>query len=123
MSTEQAAELPVVAWRHKRGFGFDHWVYTETFHGHSEEALTYHATATAQIAALRAELEKAREDARRYNWIRHRVGGSRDSRGIEEFDLPLVRPCVASIMQGSVAQHFDCAIDAALSTDQAERKV
>lgn len=72
MSAEQAAELPVVAFRYEFVGTYeypidpvfvdacDRW---ENKTDWNEVALTDHATATAQIAALRAELKTARDAA------------------------------------------------------------
>lgn len=83
MSTEQAAELPVVAYiidaDYKDPSAKRRYLAWSAKHAQSVVAhwpdgwlqlrgteLTDHATATAQIAALRAELEKAMEDAYTY---------------------------------------------------------
>jgi hypothetical protein len=67
----------------------------------------------ADLAERDAEIERLRVDARRYRWLRNRTRGVRDSRGRMEFDMPDPHP-LGNIMQGSVAQHLDAAIDAAL---------
>lgn len=66
-----------------------------------------------QMQEAQAALEA---DAERYRWLRHGTAGVRDSRGRMEFDLPDPHP-LGNIMQGSVAQHLDAAIDAARSKD------
>lgn len=58
-------------------------------------------------------------DAARYRHLRDRVFGVRDRHGVESFELPPVRPTMATIMRGSVAQHFDAAIDAAMAESAA----
>lgn len=49
----------------------------------------------------------------RYDYIRSNARGRVDGRGRQEFDLPDPYP-LSDIMRGSVAQHLDAAIDAAL---------
>jgi len=71
--------------------------------------------AAAQIAALRAELEKAREDAELYKYIKSRM-----AKQWERFTLPNVRFSPKTCFED---QTLDAAIRAAISTDQAERKV
>jgi hypothetical protein len=79
------------------------------------EPLTDHAQATAQLAALQAEVERLRADAERYLWLRHRIGGSHTFNGKQCFAFPtgFQLPPVGNIFQGSVAQHLDAAIDQA----------
>jgi hypothetical protein len=62
---------------------------------------------------LEAELREARRSAERYRWLQARVFADRGRRGMAYFGLPLPRP-VNNPMFGSVAQHFDEAIDAAI---------
>jgi hypothetical protein len=66
------------------------------------------------LSVLLDRLEAAERDAARYEWLRARVFGVRDKRGVEEFSVPPPRPTMATIMRGSVAQHFDAAIDGAI---------
>lgn len=54
------------------------------------------------------------KDAERYRWLRANTRGQSDRRGRQEFEMPDPHP-VANIMQGSVAQHLDKAIDAAMA--------
>lgn len=62
-------------------------------------------------AAPQADAADA-HDAARYRWLRRHTRGTRDTRGRQEFELPDPHP-IGNIMQGSVAQHLDAAIDAA----------
>jgi len=63
-----------------------------------------------EIAALRAELEKAREDAELFEWLWPRLSG----RHFRE----------AGVIYSEGGEHgIKAAIRAAMSTDQAERKV
>jgi len=133
MSTEQAAELPPLpepgtygayieqegAWefvgvelrdmvRQEMGADYvDEWFSADQMRAYAEQ----HA------AALRAELEKAREDARRYRWLR-------DSCNSDYCDSPICfsyNDGVRSYL--FIGPRTDEVIDAAMSTDQAERKV
>lgn len=61
-------------------------------------------------------LEAAEKDAARYRWLQYRTAGLRDNEGRAYFSFPSMfglRP-VSDIMRGSVAQHLDAAIDAAM---------
>lgn len=60
------------------------------------------------------EIAALRKDAERYRWLRAQVRGARDERGRQEFDMPDPHP-LGDIMRGSVAQHFDAAVDAAMA--------
>ena len=56
-------------------------------------------------------------DAGRYVWLRMKVRGQRDELAPEGQDFVLTPPGVLpkqNIMRGSVAEHFDAALDAAL---------
>ena len=71
------------------------------------------AAATA-IKRMVAEVQVALNDAERYCWLRIRTAGLRDNEGRQYFSFPSMfglRP-VGNIMQGSVGQHLDSAIDA-----------
>lgn len=62
-----------------------------------------------------AAVAEAGKDAERYRWLRSRTQGLRGSYPKDLcFLLPQVLP-VGNIMQGSVAQHLDEAIDAAIA--------
>ena len=66
------------------------------------------------------ELERLRADAARYRWLRHRTAGLRDNEGRQYFSFPSMfglRP-VGDLMRGSVGQHLDAAIDAAMADTQ-----
>jgi len=65
-----------------------------------------------EVSALRAECEALRKDANRYAKARHFIGASK-ANGSQFFHLQTLRP-LGNIMKGSVAQHFDVAIDAAM---------
>jgi len=56
-------------------------------------------------------------EAARYRWIRHRVFGHRGDNGLWSFGFPssLELPPIGKIRQGSMAQHFDAAIDARIA--------
>ena len=72
--------------------------------------------AADRIEADAAELEALRKDAARYRWLQRRTAGLRDNEGRQYFSFPSMfglRP-VGNIMQGSVGQHLDAAIDAAM---------
>jgi hypothetical protein len=151
---EQAAELPVVA-----GVRYQSPYMPAFMPGSAPDGykpLTDHATATAQIAALRAELAEAfergrqaeralwqlaestqeieaMEDARRLEklgalvafgtWF---VACTRDDRTEDEYvdDLADLRKMLDAQNATVELAHFgNASIDAAMSTDQAERKV
>ena len=66
----------------------------------------------AEIAALRADAE------RWSRWVRMRVSAGPSMPGSPNtFRLPLPA-CPPNVMRGSVAQHLDAAIDAALRQEQ-----
>ena len=71
------------------------------------------AALQALAAEKDAEIVRLKEDAARYDYMRANVRGKVDGRGRQEFDLPDPHP-LGNIMQGSVAQHLDAAIDSAL---------
>lgn len=62
-----------------------------------------------KYAEVEAELAEAKADAERYQWLRHRTGAS--SGGFHNIYLPELP---ANWQQGSIAQHLDAAIDAAM---------
>jgi len=75
--------------------------------------------ACANLAAARREVEALRADAERYRWLRAGVRGERDTSGVAYFQTRMVAPVLDNIMRGSVAQHYDAAIDTArASTDE-----
>jgi hypothetical protein len=55
-------------------------------------------------------------DANRYRWLRDNTHGEADARGRQQFVMPDPHP-QANIMRGSVAQHLDAAIDAAIASE------
>jgi hypothetical protein len=56
-----------------------------------------------------------RVDAGRYRFIRLRTGASYGARSGQEFTIPRIDRLIGQdLMRGSVAQHFDAAIDAAM---------
>ncbi|PLC06353.1 hypothetical protein CY658_04790 [Variovorax sp. RO1] len=74
--------------------------------------------ALVRLSALKArdaEIERLRGDAERYEWIRAHTTGHRDARRRMEFAFPDPHP-IGNIMQGSVSQHLDAAIDQARAT-------
>jgi hypothetical protein len=77
--------------------------------------------AADRIEALERELLAAREDARRYQWLRAKVSGHRalGSARPASFAFPtsMGLPPLGDIMRGSVAQHMDAAIDSAMKGD------
>lgn len=95
----------VVAWL--RG---QEWVGEKPTRGQSADAL---GALCARLAALEA-------DARRYQWLRNGTMGDRHPSGRPYFLIVDPRP-VGNIMQGSVAEHLDEAIDAALAKSSDEK--
>jgi hypothetical protein len=78
----------------------------------AQSALTAQA---ATIAQLEARLREAEADVRRYQYIQRWTRGERNHNGRKQqfnFDFP---PPLGNVMQGSVAQHLDAAIDAAIA--------
>ena len=71
----------------------------------------------ARIARLLDRLEAAEADAGRYRWLRAGTRGQQDARRRQEFELPDPHP-LGDIMRGSVAQHLDAAIDAAMQAKE-----
>ncbi len=73
----------------------------------------------AIIQSQAAEIERMRPDAERYQCIRRVTGAGRDIGGRVSFVLPVI-DCVkgANLLRGSVAQHFDEAVDAIRTTTQ-----
>ena len=72
------------------------------------------ATAADAIQRMVNEVQAALDDAQRYQWLRRRTAGLNDNEGRQYFGFPSLfglRP-VGNIMQGSVGQHLDKAIDA-----------
>lgn len=67
----------------------------------------------------RYELEAMRKDAERYRWLQYRTGGFKDNEGRQYFSFPsrFGLPPVTNIMQGSVGQHLNAAIDEAIKVD------
>ena len=75
--------------------------------GEADFTLAQPDSAPAQADAL---------DAARYRYLRRWTSGQRHSRGRTQFVMP--DPCpIGNIMQGSVAQHLDAAIDAEIQRD------
>jgi len=67
------------------------------------------------------EAEQLRKNSDRYKWLRNGTSGTRDARNRQSFDMPDPHP-LGNIMQGSVAQHLDAAIDAAIASEQEKGK-
>ena len=60
---------------------------------------------------------REQQDAMRYRWMRRTVCGVREPNGEARFSIAAPKPLrFANIMRGSVAQHFDEAVDAELAT-------
>lgn len=91
---------------------------------HSAPEVTLAEAHQAEVARLTRENEGLAKDAARYAWLRSLTIGRRDECGAKRFALPNIET-VGDIMKGSVAQHLDSAIDAALSgasgADEGER--
>lgn len=122
MSTEQAAELPVVAWRTiVRVRALDViYHYAETSPEGDDltcewQLLTDHATATAQIAALRAELEKQPQQVADLAMTVRMLCSKLKK---HEPDSHLVKSAMAYQMARGLSSPLR---DAAMSTDQAEK--
>ena len=69
----------------------------------------------AVIAKGNIMSDECEKDAQRYRMLRSRVSGKYCADGRMRFELPLPKP-LKNVMQGSVAQHFDDAIDAMKET-------
>ena len=110
MSTEQAAELPPLPQPVVQNYPSGKWSYT---------ASQMRAYAEQHAAA---ELEKAREDARRYRWLSDRFLGADFEWGEPARPVLLIDLSPGGIVYGDLSLTIDetCA---GLSTDQAERKV
>jgi hypothetical protein len=65
---------------------------------------------------VREGMERADQDAKRYQWLRHKTGAGQSTIGSPgAFRLPDIPPAKgANLMRGSVAWHLDDAIDAAI---------
>ncbi|MGD1323551.1 hypothetical protein ACNHE5_01085 [Pandoraea pnomenusa] len=74
----------------------------------------------ALIKKARAALSADGGEAGLYRWLRAKVYADRDRNGLAYFGLPLPEP-VSNPMFGSVAQHFDEAIRAAIAANQARK--
>lgn len=73
----------------------------------------------AKVIELLDRIDRLEADAARYQWIRHRTGGTRNpASGEQSFAFPtrLGLPPLGNIMQGSIAGHLDAAIDAQKDT-------
>lgn len=69
----------------------------------------------AEIEALKLYVAKLEPDAMRYRWLQHKTRGVYGVTSDQEFVLPHVhRVAGQDLMRGSVAQHLDKAIDAAM---------
>jgi hypothetical protein len=76
-------------------------------------ALDHHRDLLERAAA---KIEANQKDVARYQWLRAWTRGMRTF-GVPEFILPRIEVLEGrDIMRGSVSQHLDAAIDAALST-------
>jgi hypothetical protein len=77
------------------------------------------AEAADEITRLRAQVAALEGDAGRYRWLREHVSGHRAVSSARPatfaFPGPMVLTPLGDIMRGSVAQHLDAAIDAALA--------
>lgn len=138
MSAEQAAELPIYAWSvTAKGGQFQRGLYHTKreewmLDGDTQRALCDHATATAKIAALRAELEKAREDAEMWrkeaklNELRVITCGVAATHPDASLTLTGAYACKWDTQQAGQVRALRERADracAATSTDQVERKV
>ena len=73
------------------------------------------SAARAEIAELRAKLAAAEKDAERYRYWRSVIGAETDKRGRQWFNYPDMNDSRNNLIGGSVAGHFDLAIDAAIA--------
>ena len=64
-----------------------------------------------------AALEADSKDAERYRWLRRFTGAGRTTRGLQQFVLSPPQPGERDLFRGSVAQHLDSAIDAAIASE------
>ena len=72
-------------------------------------------TYRSEIESLKAENEQLRKDAERYRWLSLKVVGQHDHiTSLQQICFPLIRP-ISNVLKGSVAQHLDEAIDAAMT--------
>lgn len=89
----------------------------------AQDAIDRDKVRDAEVAALKQRAEAAETAARRYNAIRNKTRGERTHAydgHAQVFILPVIWPIDgANIMQGSVAGHFDNAVDA---IDQSESR-
>lgn len=72
-----------------------------------------------EIEQLRRELGEARKDAERYRHIRQHVHGEHYGLTSQCFVFDWPTP-LSNVMRGSVAQHLDAAIDAAMPPAKGE---
>ena len=79
-----------------------------------EMAEKAHEIAIRQRDNLKAENERLRKDAERYQYLRRWVRGETDLYTEQKTIHFFINP-VGDVMKGSVAQHLDEAIDAAMS--------
>lgn len=97
-----------------------HWFETltkcEALTTERDECLTLANEAKPLIEKLIAERDALKPDAKRYQWLRNLTRGHRGACFDQMwFLLPDVKRIPGqNIMQGSVAQHLDAAIDAAM---------
>ena len=73
----------------------------------------YYMRRSALLAYVRA-LEK---NTTRYCWLRRFTGAGRTTRGMQQFVMSPPMPGERDLFRGSVAQHLDSAIDAALASE------
>ena len=88
--------------------------------GESENAAHYINQTHMQIAQLRAEVEQSKRDAERYKFFRNKtagIDGSERGQPDQYFSFPYIPP-VSDLMKGSMGQHIDEAIDAAMSAEK-----
>lgn len=75
----------------------------------------------AQAAEKDAEIERLRADAERYRYIRNWTRGEQNHNGRkQQFNFDFPKP-LSNVMQGSVSQHLDAAIDASRAPAQKEK--
>ena len=68
----------------------------------------------AEIAILRAKVAALEADAKRYQHLRTHTSAESNGTGRQVFVLPYISPAGHDLMRGSVAQHLDKCIDAAM---------
>ncbi|MDO8706725.1 MAG: hypothetical protein Q7J84_17485 [Sulfuricaulis sp.] len=79
-----------------------------------------HRCAEEDGVRFEAALAVARRDAERYRWLRDHTGANRDSYGCY-MSFPVIHRKGSKFMQGSVAQHLDEELDAAIALNDKEQ--